>query len=73
MEVRILHQVCQDMLLSSFVLAMTFEVIATDVCLLFPPLLQYPVNADLAIKDFSKAIRLDPQCAVGWERRAEVS
>ncbi|XP_072032463.1 tetratricopeptide repeat protein 13-like [Amphiura filiformis] len=34
--------------------------------------IQFPVNAELAINDFSKAIRLDPQCAVGWERRAEI-
>ncbi|XP_071501487.1 tetratricopeptide repeat protein 13-like [Diadema antillarum] len=34
--------------------------------------LQHPVNAALAIQDFSKAIELDPKNPVSWEKRAEI-
>ncbi|XP_033125868.1 tetratricopeptide repeat protein 13-like [Anneissia japonica] len=33
--------------------------------------IQYPLNAELAIQDFTKAIEIDPDVAESWEKRAE--
>ncbi|XP_071962571.1 tetratricopeptide repeat protein 13-like isoform X2 [Antedon mediterranea] len=34
--------------------------------------IQFPLNAELAIQDFTKAIDIDPDVAESWERRAEI-
>eukprot|EP00057_Strongylocentrotus_purpuratus_P032476 XP_787775.3 PREDICTED: tetratricopeptide repeat protein 13 [Strongylocentrotus purpuratus] len=34
--------------------------------------MQHPLNAALAIQDFTRAIELDPRNPIGWEKRAEV-